>query len=1058
MLSRFFIHRPIFATVISIVILIAGAVSQSGLPVAKFPEISPPTVKVSAVYPGANSTVVAETVAAPIEQEVNGVENMLYMSSNSASDGTYSLTVTFNIGTDMDMATVLVQNRVSIAEPKLPEEVRRQGITVKKQSTQIVQLITLFSPNGYFDDLYLSNYASINLRDELSRIEGVGEVTVFGAGDYSMRIWLDPRLLKARNLTTEDVLNALREQNVQVAAGQIGAPPAPPGTAFQYTINTLGRLRDVEQFENIVVKTAEGGRITRVKDVARVSLGAKSYSYNSNFDKAPCAAIAIYQLPGANALDVAGRIKEKMSELEERFPKGLKSDIPFDTTRFVEASIEEVYVTLFQAVLLVVLVIFIFLQDWRATLVPCAAIPVSLVGTFAVMSGIGFSINMLTLFGIVLAIGIVVDDAIVVVENTSRHVDDGLSAKEAAVKAMQEITGPVIATTLVLLAVFVPTAFMAGITGQLYRQFALTISGAVVISTINALTLSPALCGLLLRPSSAGGARNFILFRWFNSGFDRTTGGYSWIIGRSVRVVSLVMIVFVGLVVLTGWSFGRIPTGFVPIEDQGYVFANVQLPDAASLQRTQEVVKRVDEIIKNTEGVEHVVSVAGYSLLSGTNGSNTAMVFIVFKPWGERTDPSLGQQAILGRLRQQFSEIQEAIVFAFVPPAIDGLGVAGGFQMQVEDRGDLGVNELEGAAEDLVEAGNGQPGLTALNTPFSAQVPQLFADVDRRKAKMMDVPLSSVFGTLQAYLGSAYVNDFNLFGRTYQVKVQADEAFRDDADDIKRLDVRNRSGDMVPIGTLLNIEETTGPQVISRYNLYTSAQINGEAAPGYSSGQALNLMEQTARALLPGSMDFEWTGMSYQEKQVTGEQYVIFALAVVFVFLVLAAQYESWTSPAAVIAVVPLAALGVVIALVVSGMDNNTYTQIGVVLLVALASKNAILIVEFARDLRRQGRSIRDAATDASGLRFRAILMTAFSSILGFLPLVVASGAGAASRQAVGYAIVGGMIAATFFSLLFVPSFYVLFQSLGELFGGKPKTADVPNVADGTERGKVEPA
>jgi hydrophobic/amphiphilic exporter-1 (mainly G- bacteria), HAE1 family len=1121
MISRFFIHRPIFACVISIVIVIAGAVSQTGLPVAKFPEIAPPTVQVTAFYPGANALVLGETVAAPIEQEVNGVEDMIYMSSTSADDGSYTLNVTFEIGTDMDMATVLVQNRVSIAMSKLPDAVRRQGVTTKKLSTQIVQFITLYSPEGVMNELELSNFARISIKDELSRIRGVGSVTIFGAEDYSMRVWLDPRRLKARNLTTEDVVAAISEQNVQVAAGRIGEPPAPEGTAFQLVVNTLGRLKEVEQFENLIVKTAEGGRVTRIKEVARVELGAKSYNRESSYNGTPCATLSVYQLPGANALELAAQVKAKMDDLQTRFPEGVQYAIPFDTTRFVEASIAEVYETLFIAVALVVIVIFLFLQDWRATIIPCAAIPVSLVGTFAFMAALGFSINMLTLFGIILAIGIVVDDAIVVVENTARHLDSGLDAHDAATKAMEEITGPVIATTLVLLAVFVPTAFMGGITGQLYRQFALTISGAVVISTINALTLSPALCAMFMRPSSgkagsapsaqplprlalamavgfavavllagrttnlvqgmaaaqqqaivaalipwavrlglfvAGGIAGWLVaglinralvlfFRGFNGAFDYGTSGYAFAIRGMVRRVAIVMIVFVGLVALTGWGFGSLPTGFLPIEDQGYAFANVQLPDAASLQRTREVMQKIDKILEATPGVADWVTITGYSLLSGTNGSNLGLAAIVFEPWEDRQTPSLSQEAILAHIRREFHQIQEAIAFAFIPPSIDGLGNAGGFQMQVQDIGDVGLDELQEVADEMIADGTAQSGLTAMNTTFRAGVPQLFVDIDRTKVKTLDVPLSSVFNTLQAYLGSTYVNDFNRFGRTWQVRVQADHQYRVQAQDIARLDVRNARGDMVPIGTFAKVEEVLGPQILQRYNLYPTAQINGEPAPGYSSGQALAMMEQMAAADLPRSMKYEWTGMAYQEKQVGGEQYVIFALAVVFVFLVLAAQYESWTSPAAVIAVVPLAALGVVIALLIRGADNNVYTQIGVVLLVALASKNAILIVEFARDERRRGMAIREAALQAARLRFRAILMTAFSSILGFLPLLVSSGAGAASRQAVGNAVVGGMIAATFFSLLFVPSFFVLFQLLSELRGSPdapPQSAATP--------------
>jgi len=1049
MLSKFFIEHPIFSSVISIVIVIAGLVSVGVLPIAQFPDIVPPTVEVSAVYPGANASVVAETVAAPIEQEVIGVENMTYMSSVSASDGSYTLTVTFEVGTDLDMANILVQNRVTLAEPKLPEEVKRQGVSTKKKSPNIIVIASLYSPDDRFDEIYLSNYATLNIKDTLSRIPGVGDVGIYPESDYSMRIWLDPEQLKARNMTTAEVIAAVREQNVQVAAGQIGQPPAPAGQSFQYTVNVLGRLSDIDQFEDIIIKTGEGGRITRLRDVARVELGAKVYDITSRLNGAPSASIAVFQLPGSNALDVSKRVRAALEEMSGYFPEGLKYAIPYDTTMFVDASIKQVYITLLEAALLVSLVLFLFLQDWRATLIPAVTIPVSLIGTLAVMLAMGFSLNMLTLFALVLAIGIVVDDAIVVVEATVSHMERGLDRKAAAIKAMSEVSGPVIATTLVLLAVFVPAAFMPGITGQLYRQFALTIAVATVFSSINALTMSPALAALVLRlPPEKKNA----FFRGFDNFFRKTENGYTNMTKTLVRRTGLMLLLALGLVGFTGWQFTQLPTGFLPTEDQGYMMVHVQLPDAASQERTNEVLDKIDAVIAATEGVADWVIFGGYNLIDGTVSSNTAVVFVTLTPWEERDDPSLRQEAILANLQGQFQAIEESIIYAFLPPAISGLGVAGGFQFQLEDRGGVGLQELNVMLDEILQDGEAQSGLTGLNSTFRIDVPQLLAEVDRTKAKTLGIPLDEVFGTLQTYLGSAYVNDFNKFGRTWQVKVQADNQFRIKPEDIRSLEVRNARGDMVPLGTLIDVEQTVGPQTILRYNLYPTASITGSAAPGFSSGQALNLMEQMAKEKLPTSMGYEWTGMSYQEKQVGSEAIYIFALAIVLVFLVLSAQYESWSSPAAVIMVVPLAVLGTVIAVMMKGADNNVYTQIGITLLIALASKNAILIVEFAMAEQANGKGIIEAAVDAAKLRFRPILMTAISSIAGFMPLVVAAGAGAASQQAIGVAVVGGMIAATIMSVTFTPVFYVVMKRLGERSGSSRAGADAAAPAEQVSR------
>jgi hydrophobic/amphiphilic exporter-1 (mainly G- bacteria), HAE1 family len=1032
MFTRFFLDRPITANVIAVLTVLFGIVAARRLPVEQYPSITPPTVQVVCNYPGASAKVVADTVAAPIEQQVNGVENMLYMSSTSGSDGAYTLTVTFDIGTHIDTAQVLVQNRVASAEPLLPEEIRRQGVVTKKVSTNIVLVVALTSPDKTFDDLFLANYATLNLRDELSRIKGVGDVQIFGGSPYAMRVWLDPEKLKARNLSTQDVVAALQEQNVQVAAGTIGQPPAAAGQQFQYTVTALGRLSDPKQFESIIVKAGAEGRITRLNDVAAVTLGGQIYDQFARVKGRPDASVVIFQLPGANSVNVAAAVKEAMKGISPAFPPGLVYDIPFDTTLFVDQAIWEVYKTLLEAGGLVLFVILVFLQDWRAVLVPATTVPVTIIGTFAFMPALGFSVNLLTLFGLVLAIGIVVDDAIVIVENAARHVEQGMSPRDGAIRAMSEVTGPVLGITLVLMAVFLPSAFLGGITGQLYRQFALTIAVTAFISAINALTLKPVQCATYLRAHTG---RKNILSRGFNYVYGLCEAGYGRIVWVLVRATPVVLVVFVALVALTGWWYVSLPKGFLPTEDQGYVITLIQLPDAASLQRTEKVVDRIETILKETKGIYTWFAIGGFSFVDGGNSSSAAAIFIVFDDWKDRADPSLSQNALLGELNTKFGELEEAMVFVFPPPAIQGLGEAGGFQMQVQDRREVGLKVLEEYTRDIIEEAGSVPALGPMNTTFRAEVPQLYADIDRTKVKTLDLRLSDVFGTLQTQLGSAYVNDFNKFGRTYQVRAQADPRFRGKVDDLRRLEVRNQKGKMVPLSTVAHLTETLGPQFVTRYNMYPTAAIRGAAAPGHSSGEALDLMEKIARRKLPDSMGFQWTAISYQEKRVGNEAIGIFAIAVLLVYLVLAALYESWLLPFAVILVVPLGIMGSVAAVAArgAGWDINVYTQIGIVLIIALASKNAILIVEFARELRREGHGILDAAVQASRQRFRPILMTSFAFILGVWPLVHATGAGAASRQALGTAVFGGMITSTVLAVFFTPVFFVTFQWLAEL-------------------------
>ncbi|WP_411388350.1 efflux RND transporter permease subunit [Pseudomonas sp. MPB23] len=1035
--SKFFISRPIFAAVLSLLILIAGAISLFQLPISEYPEVVPPTVVVRANFPGANPKVIGETVAAPLEQAITGVENMLYMSSQSTADGKLTLTITFALGTDLDNAQVQVQNRVTRTQPKLPEEVTRIGITVDKASPDLTMVVHLTSPDQRYDMLYLSNYAILNIKDELARLNGVGDVQLFGMGDYSLRVWLDPNKTASRNLTATDVVNAIREQNRQVAAGALGAQPAPTDTSFQLSVNTQGRLVTEEEFENIVIRAGDNGEITRLKDIARVELGSSQYALRSLIDNQPAVAIPIFQRPGSNAIDISNDVRSKMTELKKNFPAGMDYRIAYDPTIFVRGSIEAVVHTLFEALILVVLVVILFLQTWRASIIPLVAVPVSLIGTFAVMHLFGFSLNALSLFGLVLAIGIVVDDAIVVVENVERNIELGLAPFQATEKAMSEVTGPIIATALVLCAVFIPAAFISGLTGQFYKQFALTIAISTVISAFNSLTLSPALAAVLLRGHDAPKDRfsKFLdrifggwLFRPFNRFFEKASHGYVGTVRRVIRGSGIALFVYAGLMVLTFFGFAHTPTGFVPAQDKQYLVAFAQLPDAASLDRTESVMKRMSDIALKQPGVEAAIAFPGLSINGFTNSPNSGIVFVTLKPFDERKDPSMSAGAIAGALNGQYSNIEEAYMAIFPPPPVQGLGTIGGFRLQIEDRGNLGYDELYKEVQNVITKSRSVPELFGLFTSYTVNVPQVDAAIDREKAKTHGVAISDIFDTLQVYLGSLYANDFNRFGRTYQVNVQAEQQFRQDSDQIGQLKVRNNKGEMIPLATFIKVSDTSGPDRVMHYNGFITAEINGNAAPGYSSGQAQAAIEKLLKEELPNGMTYEWTDLTYQQILSGNTALFVFPLCVLLAFLVLAAQYESWSLPLAVILIVPMTLLSAITGVIISGGDNNIFTQIGLIVLVGLACKNAILIVEFAKDKQQEGLDPLAAVLEACRLRLRPILMTSFAFIMGVVPLVLSSGAGAEMRHAMGVAVFSGMIGVTFFGLLLTPVFYVLIR------------------------------
>ncbi|MGI2122919.1 efflux RND transporter permease subunit [Shewanella baltica] len=1039
MLSQFFIKRPIFAAVLSLLFFITGAIAVWQLPITEYPEVVPPTVVVTANYPGANPKVIAETVASPLEQEINGVEDMLYMSSQATSDGRMTLTITFAIGTDVDRAQTQVQSRVDRAMPRLPQEVQRLGIVTEKSSPDLTMVVHLLSPDNRYDMLYLSNYAALNVKDELARIKGVGAVRLFGAGEYSLRIWLDPNKVSALGLSPADIIAAVREQNQQAAAGSLGAQPS--GSAdFQLLINVKGRLTELSEFEDIIIKVGQNGEVNRLKDVARIELGATSYALRSLLDNKDAVAIPVFQASGSNAIQISDDVRAKMAELSKGFPEGLTYEIVYDPTVFVRGSIEAVMKTLLEAVLLVVLVVVLFLQTWRASIIPLVAVPVSLVGTFAFMHLLGFSLNALSLFGLVLAIGIVVDDAIVVVENVERNIAAGLSPVAATQKAMKEVTGPIVATTLVLAAVFIPTAFMSGLTGQFYKQFALTITISTFISAINSLTLSPALSALLLKSHDApkDGLTRLMdkllggwLFMPFNRLFSRASDGYGWLVRKVIRFGGIIGLVYLGMVALTGMQFAHTPTGYVPGQDKQYLVAFAQLPDAASLERTDTVIKKMSEIALNHPGVAHSIAFPGLSINGFTNSPNSGVVFVALDDFELRKSPELSANAIAGQLNKEFAGIQDAFIAIFPPPPVQGLGTIGGFRLQIQDRANLGYEALYQVTQQVMYKAWADPQLAGIFSSYQVNVPQLELDIDRTKAKQQAVSLDQIFQTLQTYMGSTYVNDFNRFGRTYQVNMQADEAFRQSPQQISQLKVPNLNGDMIPLGSFINVSQSSGPDRVMHYNGFTTAEINGGPAAGVSTGQAQAAIEKILAETLPNGMTYEWTELTYQQILAGNTGLLVFPLVILLVFMVLAAQYESLSLPLAIILIIPMTLLSALSGVLIYGGDNNIFTQIGLIVLVGLATKNAILIVEFAKEKQDHGMAPMDAILEAARLRLRPILMTSIAFIMGVVPMVFSTGAGAEMRQAMGVAVFAGMIGVTVFGLILTPLFYYALAKRG---------------------------